>query len=631
MSKATRHSLVLLVAPVLFQCGSASAESTVALTGELKIWHKVSLTFDGPETSEKHEYNPFLNYRLNVRFTHSESGRSFLVPGYYAADGNAANTSADSGNKWRVHFSPNKQGTWTWQASFRKNRWVAISSKSNAGVSGGFMDGQSGTFDVGPSDKQYPDFRARGRLNYVNGPYLQFAESHEYFIKAGADAPENLLAYADFDGAFQDDGHKDGFVKTWAPHIVDWKPGDPTWQGDKGKGLVGALNYLSSKGMNAFSFLTLNIRGDDDNVFPYIDYDTHDRMDVSKLNQWEIIFEHGQTLGLFLHFKTQEVENPGLLDGGGLGVQRKLYYRELVARFGHHLALNWNMGEENGDWALELPTPAQGTAERLAMANWFWHNDPYNHHVVIHNGQDFKDLTGPDSYYTGASVQTHRPDFSYVHDAVKRLRDWPVVNGRPWAIAVDEPGDAEYALRPDAVNPNHDDARMSGLWGALTAGAWGTEWYFGYQHEHSDLTAEDWRSRDLFWDQARHALAFFAMINVPYHLAHSADNLVSADGLATGKDAYVLALPQEFYVVFVKEGGRELSLRLAKDESTYEVAWYDPRNGGELMPGSVVRLETGAPGEGYRPQTHMNLGLPPDSPEKDWVILVKRVTKAGGN
>ena len=71
------------------------------------------------------------------------------------------------------------------------------------------------------------------------------------------------------------------------------------------------------------------------------------RIDVSKTAQWELVFEHADTMGMFLHFKTQEQENDQLLDGGKLGLQRRLYYRELVARFGHHLALNWNLGEEN--------------------------------------------------------------------------------------------------------------------------------------------------------------------------------------------------------------------------------------------------------------------------------------------
>ena len=46
------------------------------------------------------------------------------------------------------------------------------------------------------------------------------------------------------------------------------------------------------------------------------------------------------------------------LDQGELGVERKLYCRELVARFGHALALNWNLGEEN----------SQTQPQRRAMA-----------------------------------------------------------------------------------------------------------------------------------------------------------------------------------------------------------------------------------------------------------------------
>ena len=158
-------------------------------------------------------------------------------------------------------------------------------------------------------------------------------------------------------------------------------------------------------------FLPLNIAGDDQNVFPYVSYDNYERMDVSKLEQWEVLFEHADKLGLFLHFKTSEAENQGLLDNGDVGPQRKLYYRELIARFGHHLALNWNIGEENGKWMGAHATPWQNTTQRLACAQYFYDHDPYRHHVVIHNGQPFYDLLGPESKYTGLSIQTNREDF----------------------------------------------------------------------------------------------------------------------------------------------------------------------------------------------------------------------------
>lgn len=592
------------------------ADVPVTMSGEYKKWHAVTLSFEGPESSETASPNPFVDYRFNVQFTHKSSGKQYLIPGYFAADGDAANTQASSGKQWRVHFSPDETGTWEWQADFRKGHFVAISKDPKAGRSGHYMDRQRGQFTIKKSNKRYPDFRARGRLSYVDQPYLRFEETGEYFIKSGPDSPENLLAYQDFDGSFHTDGHGDEWVKSWQPHEQDWRRGDPQWQGGKGRGLIGALNYIASKGLNSVSFLTLNIKGDDKNVFPYIDYETHDRFDVSKLAQWQIIFDHAQQQGLFLHVKTQEVENQGLLDGGGVGLQRKLYYRELIARFGYHLALNWNLGEENGEWHHQHKTPPQTTSQRLAMAQYFYENDPYHHHVVIHNGKSFDDLTGPNSRYTGVSLQTHKPDFSFIHPEVKRLRRWPVINGKPLAISVDEPGDAEYALVADSKNPDHTIARRNALWGALTAGAWGIEWYFGYKNAHSDLSAQDWRTRDAFWEQVSHALAFFKKIDVPYQEAANLDN-ISAPHWALGK-------PGEFYIVSVTDAKNDITLKLPRGKAHYSIEWFDPINGGDLQQGSKhqVSVDTEA---GYRWQTtQVDLGQPPKTAQQDWVILVKR-------
>src|SRR5204862_227404 len=133
-------------------------------------------------------------------------------------------------------------------------------------------------------------FRARGRLHYVGKHYLQFAGTGEYFLKVGADAPETLLAYAEFDGTIT----KKIQLKTYGPHLADWKPGDPIWKDGKGKGLIGAINYLSSKGADSISFLTYNAGGDGDNVWPFVDRDDKFHYDCSKLDQWQIVFDHAQ-------------------------------------------------------------------------------------------------------------------------------------------------------------------------------------------------------------------------------------------------------------------------------------------------------------------------------------------------
>ena len=602
--KSIKSILLLSSLLVFFVQGNVMAQK---VSGELKKWHKLSLEFEGPNTSESAEENPFLNYRLNVVFKHATTGKAYLIPGYYAADGDAGNTGSTTGNIWKVHFAPDETGEWSYEVDFKKGKWAAVRTSGKL-ESAAFMDGASGKFTIAQSDKSGRDFRSKGRLDYVGERYLKFAGTGEYFLKCGSDAPENLLAYDQFDGTFKNDGHKDELVKTWEAHRQDWKEGDPTWNNGKGKELIGAINYLASKGMNAFSFLTMNIAGDDQNVFPYVDYDTYDRFDTSKLDQWEVLFEHADKLGMFLHFKTLEHENQGLLDNGGTGLYTKLYYRELVARFGHHLALNWNLAEETGDWTVTPPTFPIDVAERLRLAEYISSIDQYKHHIVIHNGDWFDGLYGTNSKFTGASLQTNKEDFRNVHKSVLRILNDSKEAGKIWAVACDEPGDAQHALITDAEDPQHNDARKNGLWGAMMAGAWGTEWYFGYKHPHSDLSCQDFRSRDLFWDQGRWCLEFFNNNQIPVWEMESMDALISSEG------DYVLAKPGSIYVVYLKNGG-ESSLDLGNDNVAYELQWYNPRKGGALQKGKVKTIS----GSGKK-----SLGMPPKEKDQDWVVLVSK-------
>lgn len=589
--------------------------TNVQISKALKKWHKVTLTFDGPETSEDADFNPFMNYRFNVEFSHEISGKKYMVPGYFAADGDAGMTSAVSGNKWRVHFSPDEIGEWQYIVDFRKGTWSAISDKPKTGLSGGFMDGAKGSFTVTETDKKGRDFRAKGRLQYVGERYLKFAEAGEYFLKQGPDSPENFLSYTDFDGTYHSDGHKDNMVKTWEPHLKDWTKKSPTWKNGKGKAIIGALNYLASKGLNSVSFLTNNIVGDDQNVFPYVDYDTYDRIDVSKMEQWEILFQHAQENGLFLHFKLFEEENQGLLDHGGVGALTKLYFRELIARFGHHLALNWNLGEENGEWLSKHTTPPQETQQRLAMAHYFKTHDPYRHHLVIHNGILYDDFLGPESGLTGPSVQTHKADFNQVHQETLHLLKASKDAGFQWAVAVDEPGDAQYSLVPDSIDPDHDLARRNALWGTLMAGGWGNEWYFGYKNNHSDLSCQDYRSRDLFWNQTVNAIRFFKENNIPFWAMENRNDLVGNSENAN--TTYCLAKENEVYIVYLNSG-ETASLDLSKADGDFNIQWFSPKAGASLQKSKVKKINGGS---------IVPIGKSPDKKQQDWVILIQKNIK----
>ncbi|WP_018612146.1 DUF5060 domain-containing protein [Segetibacter koreensis] len=569
------------------------------ISGELKKWHRVTITFDGPFSSETNSVNPFLNYRLDVTFTHT-SGKSYKVPGYFAADGNAGETSATSGNKWRVHFSPDETGRWTYVASFRKGNKVAVSDDINSGTPISLIDGASGSFSILSSNKTGKDLRAKGRLQYVGAAYLQFAETGEYFRKAGSDAPENFLAYTDFDNTPDSGGRR----KTWAPHIKDWNSGDTTWKSKKGKGIIGAVNYLSEQGMNSFSFLTLNINGDDKNVFPYITPSDLTRIDISKMDQWEIVFEHSQKMGMYLHFKLQETESNNLLDKGELGIQRKLYCRELIARFAHHLALNWNIGEEN----------SQTDKQRKDMAKYLHDHDPYNHNIVIHTfprkqEEVYRPLLGKASDFTGISIQT---DTSNVYAETRKWVEASAKAGKKWIVANDEQNpadvgvaaDREYAGNRGSVADNSDAIRKSVLWGNFMAGGAGVEYYFGYKTGETDLTCQDFRSRAKSWRYAKYALEFFKTYLSSIELKPL--NNVS-NGWSLGKDS-------EVYVVYLKKGGTS-NIHLPFSNYSYSVQWYNPRAGGPLQNGSIKHVNSGT----------VSIGHPPSDSSSDWTVLIKRI------
>lgn len=610
-------ALFIIVSCISF-CSCATQMET-KIEGELKKWHLITLNFEGPETSELAEENPFLDYRLDVVFTNGD--KSYTVPGFYAADGNAAQTSATSGNIWQVRFRPDTTGEWKYTVSFKKGSDIAVADYYESATSAGFMDGLSGTFTITDSDKTGKDNRAKGRLNYVGESYLKFEETGKYFIKLGVDAPENLLGYADFDAPT----NALDFLKEWQPHAKDFsEEAQPfVWKGDKGKNLLGAINYLASEELNVFSFLTFNVDGDDRNIFPYLlkkpvpEYEAYasdkknkeawetffhkTRLDVSKLDQWERIFEYAETLGMFLHFKTNETETDHLMDKGVFGTEGKLYYRELIARFGHHLSLNWNLGEEND----------QPTEEVLKVANYISKLDPYDHHLVIHtfpNKDDrYEDFIGYQSTLTGATLQLSDPEFKDVHPRVLKWREKSNATGKKWALSVDEPGKANIALLPDDEDIEHNLARGNALWGTLMAGGFGVEWYFGYDSPNSDLTCEDFRSRDLFWDQNRYALQFFQTY-IPFW------EMAPANHLLSNGQGYCFAKENEVYVVFLPMEEETTSIDLGTSGNEFSIQWYDPRNGDALQEGSIKSLSaTGI----------VSLGYAPTERNKDWVVLLK--------
>jgi len=575
-------------------------------------WHTLTLSFEGPTTSEQDSANPFLHYRLMVDFTHAES--HYQVRGFYAADGNAAETSADSGSVWKVRFSPPKTGTWTYTAHLHRGDSIALSDNFQAGKKVALAQ-STGSFTVVPSDKNSPDFRANGWLGIKEG-HFHFPATDQYFVKAGANSPENLLGFVDFDQTYRTDAqNREGEaqanqqIHTFTPHLQDWQEGEPTWQKGKGKALIGALNYLSKKGMNAVYFLTFNLEGDGKDVWMYANPEDFSRFDVSKLAQWEIVFEHMQQKGLLMHVMTQETENETLLDGGNTGPLRKLYYLELIARFGHHPGLIWDLGEENGpnSWAPE----GQTTEQRMAMASFIRKHDPYAHPIFLHTlpsdsmrSAILDPLLGYE-YLDGISLQQDQRE--EVAQVVQQLATQSREAGQEWSITMDEIGMWHTGALTDTADPGHPSLTRHALWGSLLSGAAGVEWYFGGLHVHNDLNSEDWRQRDQLWEITANAKVFFETY-LPYWEMEPAHKLIA------GGKGYCLRKRGEVYALYLFDYQGQ-AIDLAGEKGSFSVSWFDPWKGGELQNGSVASI-TGGGG--------ISLGASPGEKQQDWVVLLQK-------
>jgi hypothetical protein len=562
------------------------------VTGELRRWHRVTVNLLGPDTGEDASTNPFTDYRCDVTFRQGD--RDIVVPGFYAADGHAAHTGASKGNVWRAHFMPPSGGQWTWTARFRTGDNVAVSDDPDAGQPTAF-DGATGTFTITASDKTGRDFRRHGLLEYVGKHHLRFAGSGQWYLKGGADSPENFLAFTEFDGTRDTNKGRGAFLHAYEDHIRDWQPGDPTWRDGVGKGIIGAVNYLASTGMNSIYFLTYNLDGGDGkDVWPWTGPAERKRFDCSKLAQWEIVFSHMARKGVAMHVVTQETENDNKFDGGRLGDIRKLYYRELVARFAHHPALVWNLGEEN----------TNTDAERKAFAKFIRGLDPYDHPIVCHTypgaySKVYQPLLGYENF-EGPSLQMS--PMKGTHKETLEWRRRSAQAGRPWFVCLDEVGPAGTGVKPDSKDPHHDKVRTQALWGNLMAGGAGCEWYFGYSYAHNDLNCEDWRSRANMWKQTRIALEFFQQ-HLPFWRMTPADELAS-DG------AWCLAQAGKVYAVYLPDGG---TTRMTLPAGTWQVRWYNPRQGGPLITGPTDTVTGGQAAP---------IGQPPAETDKDWAALL---------
>lgn len=485
---------------------SLADQSPGPLTGpSISQWELMELSFVGPWISATGVPNPFL-IELDVLFT-SPSSQVFDVPGFFDGDGQGG----QDGDVWRVRFSPNEVGSWTY-----------VTSSAEAS-----LNGLSGAFQVlddpgcSPQTQDgLPNFFCVGRLEYAGGHYLKFAEG-PYWLKAGANEPEDLLAEESSAG-FQDD--------------------------------QAAVDYLASHGVNSMYVMFHNIDGDDRNVWPWLGATqaeakaNGERFDTPKLAEWESLFLYAQAKGIVLHFVLED-------DSAWTGFNRELFYREMIARFGHHNGIIWDISEEYNE--TYTPDEVQLFAEMLSGL------DAYGHPVTVHhqgNTRAWEPFLGdPDfdltSFQTGSTPQ-NTSAVSWFYDVE--------ASGRTIPVSFDEP--------TRLLTLGERDQFRHIVWSVLLGGA-NLEIYTALS---PSLGFQDYEA--IFDDMVR---ARVLLNGYPFWAMRPHNELV-LDG-----SAYVFAHEGDRYLLYLPSGGT-LNLNLDLASGDLRAMWFDPRTGDQQDLGIVT-------------------------------------------
>ncbi len=297
------------------------------------------------------------------------------------------------------------------------------------------LPGLSGSFVVSPRDADAPGFLKWGRLRYVGKHYLKFHDG-PYWIRGGTDEPENFLGYAGFDRT---------------------RPKTPLCRARRrlacrrpGLGRRQRAGHYRRAQLARQAARQQHLFHDDERRRRRQGRLALDRSDrtAGKLQKRPSTFRHGQTETMGNRSQSRraardlpasraqrelKTANKRELDEGELGPDRKLYYREMIARFGHHLALQWNLCEE---YNLNFNF---GPERIRAFADFLRAVDPYDHPITVHSaGNPVEQLRFT---YRRSSVRNDVDPIGPTADprkSTKAIRRETEKAGRPLPVSLDE-------------------------------------------------------------------------------------------------------------------------------------------------------------------------------------------------
>ena len=145
------------------------------------------------------------------------------------------------------------------------------------------------------------------------------------------------------------------------------------------------------------------------------------------------------------------------------------------------------------------------------------------------------------------------------------------------------------------------------------AGGAGIEYYFGYGLPDNDLVAENFRSRDKSWDYGRIAIDFFHSQKIPFWDMRNVDALVGNDKHDNSR--YAFAKANDVYLVYLPD-------RWNDEPRSFEASGAVHR--GLVRSAQWRRREEGQCRQRSKVGRRAALGMPPDNPDEDWLVVVRR-------
>ena len=180
------------------------------------------------------------------------------------------------------------------------------------------------------------------------------------------------------------------------------------------------------------------------------------------------------------------------------------------------------------------------------------------------------------------------------------MRKASAAAGTPWVIVFAE--HHRPILKQETLTAGMFPLYRQSIWGSFLGGGAGVEWFI----QPDDYYLKSFRPfRDVFLWTA-YARDFMTLY-IPFW------EMKPANGLLPENSGYCFAIRNTCYALYLKEAKTGL-LDLSEASGTYDVYWYDIRNGGELLSGTIQQIEGGA---------ICKLGTPPFNKSSDWVVLVR--------